>query len=65
MKLRLALVATYRAYVSLSVGFPSGFRFLGNPTSTPLAVDTCSEPQPISASLNTGYPVPEIRFTSL
>jgi hypothetical protein len=32
----------HRPHVSLSAGFPSGLRFLGNPTTAPYAVDTSS-----------------------
>ena len=32
----------YRAHVSISAGFPSGLGFLGNPSTVPYPVDTCS-----------------------
>jgi hypothetical protein len=48
----------HRPHVSISAGFPSGLGFLGNPTTVPYAVDTCS-----SWSTTQGYSVPYLRVT--
>jgi hypothetical protein len=48
----------HRPHVSLSAGFPSGLRFLGNPPTVSYPVDTCS-----SLSTTRGYSVPHRRLS--
>ena len=55
---RELLPAYHRPHVSISAGFPRGVGFLGNPTTVPYPVDTCS-----SLSTTRGYSVPLLRVT--
>ena len=48
----------HRPHVSISAGFPRGLGFLGNPTTVPHPVDTCS-----SLRTTRGYSVPHLRLT--
>ena len=50
--------AYHRPHVSISAGFPRGVGFLGNPTTVPYPVDTCS-----SLSTTQGYSVPHLRMS--
>jgi hypothetical protein len=47
----------HRPHVSISAGFPSSIRFLGNPSTVPYPVDTCSV-----GSTTQGYSVPDLRL---
>jgi hypothetical protein len=53
----------HRPHVSISASFPRGVGFLGNPTTGPYPVDTCSPAQQAPGRATRGYSVPHFRFS--
>ena len=53
----------HRPHVSISASFPHGLGFLGNPTTVPYPVDTCSPAPRAPVSTTRGYSVPHHRLS--